>query len=69
MRRIVWCWMKRNKSEKPGYGRDIMEVAGELDDRWLALSQPQGGRRVGGRKVRTPVCVSRAAFAAAPDSD
>lgn len=38
--------------------RRIMSVAGESDDRRLALSPPQGGRRVGGRKVRTPAVVS-----------
>jgi len=39
--------------------QSIMEVADELDDRWLALSSPEGGGRVGGRKVRTPLCDSK----------
>src|SRR6516164_10406720 len=34
----------------------IMGMAGELDDRWLALRSPEGEGRVGGRKVRTPLC-------------
>jgi hypothetical protein len=34
----------------------IIEMAGELDDRWLTLSSPEGEGRVGGRKVRTPLC-------------
>jgi hypothetical protein len=30
-------------------------MAGEPDDRWLGLSPLEGGRRVDGRKVRTPL--------------